>query len=88
MQAWSRRRAPAVTLRHKGKCSEDAGAEGMGGAGALRLENAWKNPVHPAPSVFVLSSPDASEFHRRLFNCCRFSRAHVEPPHETLERRT
>jgi hypothetical protein len=33
VQAWSRRRAPAVTLRHKGKCSEDAGAEGMGGAG-------------------------------------------------------
>ena len=42
LRAWSnpervgdqrRRRAPAVTLRHKGKCSEDAGAEGMGGAG-------------------------------------------------------
>jgi hypothetical protein len=33
----------------------------------VRLENAWKNPVLPAPSVFVLSSPDASEFHPPTF---------------------
>ena len=72
--AWSRRRAPAVTLRHKANSAARTPAQRAWEERVVRLENAWKTRCYGL-RPFLFSRRRRHRIHHRLSNCCRFSRA-------------
>ena len=86
-KCWRGRAGGRRPLRYAAtQCSEDAGSEGMGGAGRT-IGECVENPVLRAPSVFALSSP-AAKLRATILNVADFlaQQVHLEVTSQTCKR--